>query len=232
MFFLMLSALAHIYSVILQPTTHRPVMARNSIDLHFEYSEDEDDSMDENMDEDAQRLPEDSDGWNSDGWVPLEGQPIPPYDDDDETETPPSEEEQDKHSNEPSELPDVSTIANLPLKGDGSPERPIEVEYFKEAKELKELKELKEKLHSLLKHINILEPHIQCPLTLNVMEHPVVGSDGQTYERRAIERWCEEKKTSPITRQPGFYVVGTNLTVKWMVDEYHEKRQDYLRLFN
>ncbi len=35
--------------------------------------------------------------------------------------------------------------------------------------------------------------------TLDVMEDPVVATDGFTYERRCIEKWFSEKKTSPTT---------------------------------
>eukprot|EP00759_Apiculatamorpha_spiralis_P041556 PhF_6_TR40182/c1_g1_i2/m.59591 len=41
-----------------------------------------------------------------------------------------------------------------------------------------------------------------CPITLMVMKDPVVASDGQTYERTAIQQWLSESQTSPLTRQP------------------------------
>ncbi|GMH36005.1 hypothetical protein BSKO_03873 [Bryopsis sp. KO-2023] len=40
-----------------------------------------------------------------------------------------------------------------------------------------------------------------CPITQDVMEDPVVASDGFTYERIAIQRWMTKTATSPMTRQ-------------------------------
>ena len=51
-----------------------------------------------------------------------------------------------------------------------------------------------------------------CPITLEVMEDPVVVSDGHTYERKAIEKilWLsEEMRKSPLTREtlkPHFFL--------------------------
>lgn len=38
-----------------------------------------------------------------------------------------------------------------------------------------------------------------CLLTGELMIHPVQAEDGKTYERAAIEKWLEEKRTSPST---------------------------------
>ncbi|CAG9320651.1 unnamed protein product [Blepharisma stoltei] len=40
-----------------------------------------------------------------------------------------------------------------------------------------------------------------CPITLAIMEDPVVASDGFTYERIAILLWFERSNTSPMTRE-------------------------------
>jgi len=40
-----------------------------------------------------------------------------------------------------------------------------------------------------------------CPLTLDIMRDPVICEDGFTYERRAISKWLETRRTSPMTRQ-------------------------------
>lgn len=42
----------------------------------------------------------------------------------------------------------------------------------------------------------------QCPLTCQLMIDPVIGSDGYTYERSAIETWLRTHPRSPMTRQP------------------------------
>ena len=39
-----------------------------------------------------------------------------------------------------------------------------------------------------------------CPITGDLMSDPVVDSEGNTYERIAIESWIDGHKTSPITR--------------------------------
>ena len=41
-----------------------------------------------------------------------------------------------------------------------------------------------------------------CPITQSVMTDPVIGSDGITYERTAIEAWLVVGHGSPTTRQP------------------------------
>jgi hypothetical protein len=44
-------------------------------------------------------------------------------------------------------------------------------------------------------------PHsFLCPITHDVMDHPVVAADGHSYEREAITRWLVSKTTSPLTR--------------------------------
>ena len=48
--------------------------------------------------------------------------------------------------------------------------------------------------------ISYLETFI-CPITGDIMKDPVIGSDGHTYERLAIEQWLRQEGTSPITRQ-------------------------------
>lgn len=42
----------------------------------------------------------------------------------------------------------------------------------------------------------------QCPILHGPCRDPVVASDGQTYERRAIEMWLRSHGTSPFTREP------------------------------
>ena len=46
-------------------------------------------------------------------------------------------------------------------------------------------------------------PHFLCPITTEILVCPVVGSDGHTYERYALENWINlYRGKSPITRQP------------------------------
>jgi hypothetical protein len=41
-----------------------------------------------------------------------------------------------------------------------------------------------------------------CPITKALPVDPVAAEDGGVYEREAIERWIEEKATSPVTNKP------------------------------
>lgn len=41
-----------------------------------------------------------------------------------------------------------------------------------------------------------------CPITNQVMTHPVTAADGYTYERRAIHSWLRRNPTSPMTGNP------------------------------
>jgi hypothetical protein len=47
-----------------------------------------------------------------------------------------------------------------------------------------------------------VEPSFMCPISLKLMEDPVLDPEGNTYERRAIETWLKKKETSPMTRAP------------------------------
>jgi hypothetical protein len=45
-------------------------------------------------------------------------------------------------------------------------------------------------------------PPFLCPINQDVMETPVVGPDGWSYDRAAIEQALRRNPLSPITRQP------------------------------
>ncbi|KAH0859094.1 hypothetical protein HID58_087355 [Brassica napus] len=44
--------------------------------------------------------------------------------------------------------------------------------------------------------------HFLCPLLKDVMNEPCVAADGYTYDRRAIEEWMADHRTSPVTNLP------------------------------
>ncbi|GAB5362682.1 hypothetical protein AAMO2058_000818700 [Amorphochlora amoebiformis] len=48
----------------------------------------------------------------------------------------------------------------------------------------------------------------RCPITLQVMQDPVVCADGHTYERNAIQHWLKKNNRSPTTNLP---LTSTNL---------------------
>ncbi len=58
-----------------------------------------------------------------------------------------------------------------------------------------------EKLKSTIVKKKIPEEYL-CPITHEVMTDPVVTSDGNTYERQAIEQWLKKNNTSPLTNKP------------------------------
>ena len=43
--------------------------------------------------------------------------------------------------------------------------------------------------------------HLKCPLTLDLLNDPVICEDGNTYERTAIEEWFRLHDTSPLTNE-------------------------------
>merc|ERR1711964_138049 len=67
-----------------------------------------------------------------------------------------------------------------------------------------------------------------CPITHEVMRDPVVASDGQTYEREAIESWFKEgNMTSPSTNEtlPHQNLIP-NYSLKNLCDKYRKKHPE------
>lgn len=52
-----------------------------------------------------------------------------------------------------------------------------------------------------------IERWLTCPLSLELMEDPVIAEDGNTYERAIIEQHLCRRAVSPMTNLP----MGTNL---------------------
>tara|TARA_B100002052_G_scaffold297468_1_gene328268 strand:- start:1053 stop:2153 length:1101 start_codon:yes stop_codon:yes gene_type:complete len=65
-----------------------------------------------------------------------------------------------------------------------------------------------------------------CPLTLEIMNDPVVASDGYTYERSVIEDWFRKgNNTSPITNETlEFKTLFSNKTLRILINEYNENK--------
>ena len=58
------------------------------------------------------------------------------------------------------------------------------------------------------------------------MKNPVTGSDGQTYEREAIETWLREHRTSPHDRSTmNIESLKLNVALKFLCDKYHQECQ-------
>ena len=61
--------------------------------------------------------------------------------------------------------------------------------------------ERRERLRAVASHIDDIPLEFVCPITADIMLFPVVAMDGHTYEKRAIEDWYKQNRTSPVTRE-------------------------------
>jgi serine/threonine protein kinase len=60
-----------------------------------------------------------------------------------------------------------------------------------------------------------------CPITSLIFRDPVVATDGHTYEREAITQWLQQRRVSPMTREPlSLDKIIPNRVVKKMVDDF------------
>lgn len=59
----------------------------------------------------------------------------------------------------------------------------------------------------------------RCPITQDFMRDPVMASDGQTYERAAIEQWFQSHSTSPYT---GAALTDKSLKTNWAIKQLME----------
>ncbi|KAG7612599.1 UspA [Arabidopsis suecica] len=68
---------------------------------------------------------------------------------------------------------------------------------------LESLKKVADKARNSLSAAPSQPPsHFFCPLLKDVMKEPCIAADGYTYDRRAIEEWMENHRTSPVTNSP------------------------------
>ena len=68
---------------------------------------------------------------------------------------------------------------------------------------------------------------LQCPITRDLMEDPVIAEDGYTYERSAITRWINDNGTSPLTRIPlRVSELRPNRAVEELIDAYREQSRN------
>jgi uncharacterized protein YegL len=60
----------------------------------------------------------------------------------------------------------------------------------------------------------------KCPITLEIMEDPVICSDGHTYERKAITRWLSTNNNSPRTGLPiDRHTLTPNIALRNLIQE-------------
>ena len=66
-------------------------------------------------------------------------------------------------------------------------------------------------------------PEFICPISLGIMNDPVIGSDGSTYERSEIIKWLREHHDSPKTRTPMFEdSLVPNIALKQSIQRWRE----------
>lgn len=74
--------------------------------------------------------------------------------------------------------------------------------------------------------ISSLPDHVQtiitCPLTQQIMSDPVIDSQGNTYERSAIEQWIATRSpaTDPLNRQPITNLLIPNMAIRSLIQLY------------
>jgi hypothetical protein len=62
-----------------------------------------------------------------------------------------------------------------------------------------------------------------CPITQEIMEDPVIASDGHTYERKAISEWLDQNEVSPMTNEAlESSQLFANISMKRMIREWKE----------
>jgi hypothetical protein len=65
-----------------------------------------------------------------------------------------------------------------------------------------------------------------CPITLQIMQDPVITADGHSYERAAIESWLEKCSTSPRTGAPlAHRVLTPSIALRQLIHDYQSTRQ-------
>ena len=76
------------------------------------------------------------------------------------------------------------------------------------------------KMASLVSEEPEIPKHLQCPITLSLMRNPVTASDGQTYEKEAIEKWMKKNNnSSPFTRKP-ITSINPNFAIKNLCEQF------------
>ncbi|XP_045043298.2 WD repeat, SAM and U-box domain-containing protein 1 isoform X4 [Desmodus rotundus] len=89
------------------------------------------------------------------------------------------------------------------------------------SKVLRKIEELRTKVKTLSSEI---PDEFVCPITRELMQDPVIASDGYSYEKEAMENWISKKKrTSPMTNLVlSSAVLIPNRTLKMAIDRWLE----------
>ncbi len=78
------------------------------------------------------------------------------------------------------------------------------------------------------------DENFYCPITYGIMMDPVIGSDGHTYERNAIETWLYNNSISPLTKQTMFVnSLVPNIALRNTIQQYlakHPEMKDHRKV--
>jgi len=85
-------------------------------------------------------------------------------------------------------------------------------------------KEVQNKAREMDELDGVLENSFRCPISMEIMSDPVFAADGHTYERVEIERWLQNKNTSPLTNEvlPHKHLVP-NYNLRSQIKEYDNR---------
>jgi len=78
---------------------------------------------------------------------------------------------------------------------------------------------------------NIVHKWIRCPISGEIMDDPVIGPDGYSYERKNIENWIFENDTSPMTDEPLKHKeLVSNHQLRGQIQSWLEQEEDAKQL--
>ena len=87
-----------------------------------------------------------------------------------------------------------------------------------------DLEKSREKVQQLSGDFARIPDEFRCPITHELMNDPVICSDGHTYERAAIERWLRSHGSSPKTNAPlPNRTVLPNHNLRGIIETYKNK---------
>jgi len=80
------------------------------------------------------------------------------------------------------------------------------------------------KINDLKIKLDKIEENLKCPITLNIINDPVITPSGITYERSAITTWLTTNHIDPVNRQllsNGQLV--NNIAIKNIINIFNKK---------
>ncbi len=68
-------------------------------------------------------------------------------------------------------------------------------------------------------------PEFICPITMGIMNDPVILTSGIAYDRETIEMWLKKNNTCPMTQQQNVSIIGPDLELKKAITEFELKHK-------